>query len=79
MYSHKDIAALLARLAAEPVHRASEIEIYALDREFLAAFAARLARRMHFDLAVADAHLYLSLGKETLSGAVTRHRAGGAT
>jgi uncharacterized protein YaeQ len=76
VYAHKDVTALLARLTAEPVHRGSEIEIYALDRELLASLAARLARRMRFDLAVTDRHLYVSLGEETLGGSVTPHRLG---
>lgn len=76
VYSHKDVTVLLARLAAESVHRAAEIEVYAVDRELIAALAARLERRMRFDLAVTDRHLYLSLGDTTLSGAVVAHRAG---
>jgi uncharacterized protein YaeQ len=78
VYSHRDVAVLLARLGAEPGHRAAEIEIYTLDRALLGALAARLQRRMSFDLAVADRHLYLSLGDDTLAGAVERHRIGRA-
>lgn len=74
VYAHRDVGMLLERLAREPIHRAEQIEIHGLDREFLEALAARLSRRMRFDLAVADRHLYLSLGDETLSGAVTLHR-----
>jgi uncharacterized protein YaeQ len=74
VYSHKDVAALLARLAADQVHRAEEIEIYALEREFLAGLAARLTRRMSFDLAVTERSLYLTLDDQTLSGTVTAHR-----
>ncbi len=73
IYSHKDVTALIERLAAEAVHRADRIEIYALDQAFLAALVARLERRMRFDLAVSDRQLYLSVGEETLSGAVTPH------
>ena len=78
VYVHKDVALLLERLAREPIHRAEHIEIYAVDREFLEAFAARLSRRMRFDLAVTDRNLYLSLGEETLTGVVTLHRIDGA-
>jgi uncharacterized protein YaeQ len=77
VYSHKDIDPLLAGLAAGKVHRAHEIEIYALERALLAALAARLARRMSFDLAVSERSLYLTLDDQTLSGSVTSHRAGG--
>ena len=77
VYSHKDVATLLDRLTAESVHRAEQIEIYAIDREFLAGVAARLDRRMRFDLSISERELYLSLGEETLSGGVTAHRVGG--
>jgi uncharacterized protein YaeQ len=72
VYSHKDPTTLLTRLAAEPVHRAREIEIYAFDRDLIEALSARLTRRMSFDLVVTDQHLYLSSGQDTLSGAVQR-------
>jgi uncharacterized protein YaeQ len=74
VYSHRGVQALLARLAAARVHRAGDIEFYEFEADFIAALCARLARRMSFDLAVTDGHLYLSLGEETLAGVVTRHR-----
>ena len=76
VYSHKDVSALLAALAADAVHRAREIEIYALDRPILAALAARLVKRMCFDLAVSERSLYLSFDDQTLSSTVTPHRLG---
>jgi len=74
VYSHKDVTALLAGLAAAQVHRAGEIEIYALEREFVAALSARLTRRMGFDLAVTERSLYLSFDDQTLEGSVTPYR-----
>jgi len=76
VYSHKDVAALLAALAAGKVHRVHEIEIHALDRGLLAALAARLVRRMAFDLAVSEGSLYLTFDDQTLSGNVTSYRPG---
>jgi uncharacterized protein YaeQ len=73
VYAHRDVTPLLARLAAERVHRANEIEIYALDRELIGALAERLSKRMCFDLAVNEATLYLSFDDQALSGAITRH------
>ena len=78
VYAHKDVTGLLERLAAEQVHRASEIEIYAVDRELLAALVARLNRRMRFDLAVSGRELYISIEDSTLSGSVTPHRVAAA-
>jgi len=41
-----------------------------LDRELLAAMAARLERRMAFDLSVSERTLYVSFADETLSSVV---------
>lgn len=76
VYTHKDPAQLVDRVAGERIHRAEAIELYAIDRGLIAAVVARLDRRMEFALSVADRELYLSLGSETLSGAVVRHRLG---
>src|SRR3974390_305353 len=45
VYSHKSVAPLLARLEAEPIHRGDRVEIYEVDRDFLAALVACLERR----------------------------------
>jgi uncharacterized protein YaeQ len=74
VYAHRDLTGLLARLAAEPTHRAGEIEFYAIDRTLLGALAARLDRRVRFDLAVSGHELYISIGDETLSGPLVVHR-----
>jgi uncharacterized protein YaeQ len=72
VYTHKDSAQLLARLSGEKIHRAAELELYAFDRDWLAALEKRLERRMQFTLTVAAQHLYLALGADTLTGSVTR-------
>lgn len=72
IYTHKDAALLAAKLAAEKIHRADRIELYALDRDWLALLVARLERRMQFALTVADRHLYLTLQDETFSCRVER-------
>jgi uncharacterized protein YaeQ len=70
VYTHKDATQLLARLQLERIHRAEFLEIYALDRDWLAELAAKLARRMEFALTVADRNLYLSLGDQTTTSVV---------
>lgn len=72
VYTHKDAEQLVARLSQEKIHRAEALELYAVDREWLAKLTARLARRMVFAVTVADPHIYLSLGTETLTGGVVR-------
>jgi uncharacterized protein YaeQ len=72
VYSHKDPRALLRQLSGERIHRAAEIELYALDRDLVAALAERLDRRMTLDVSLSDAELYVGLGGETLSGPIER-------
>lgn len=72
VYVHKDVAQFTARLAGERIHRAEALELYAVDREWLANLVARLSRRMVFTLTVADQHIYLSIGEETLSTVLNR-------
>jgi len=43
-----------------------------MDFEWLSDLAERLQRRTTFTLTVSEQHLYLSLGEETLSGAIKR-------
>jgi uncharacterized protein YaeQ len=72
VYTHKDGDQLAARLSLERIHRVEALELYALDRHWLAELAAKLVRRMEFSLTVAERHVYLSLGGDTLSSVVER-------
>jgi uncharacterized protein YaeQ len=72
VYTHKDAGQLAARLSLERIHRVAALELYALDREWLAQLAARLVRRMEFTLTIAERHVYLSIGEETLSCVIAR-------
>jgi uncharacterized protein YaeQ len=78
IYTNKDAVLLAARLGAERIHRVEAMELYAVDRDWLAGFAARLSRRMEFTLTIAERHVYLSLGEETLAGVIERLAIGGA-
>jgi uncharacterized protein YaeQ len=72
VYSHRGAEQLRAQLAGEKIHRAEALEIWTFEREFLAGFVQRLERRLAFDLSVTDRHLYLTVGGDTLSGALER-------
>jgi uncharacterized protein YaeQ len=74
VYVHKDPVQFVARLSGERIHRGEDVELWAVDRALLAALAAKLDRRMAFSLSVTDRELYLSIGSETLTGKVVRHR-----
>jgi uncharacterized protein YaeQ len=72
VYTHKEPGRLVRLLAGERMHRAGALEIYAIDRDLLAGWASRLARRMVCALTVSDGHLYLTIGETTLTGAIQR-------
>ena len=73
VYTHKDPAQLVARLQGERIHKADAIELWAIDRAFIAQLVKRLDRRMSFSLSVADRELSVSFDSETLTGAIVRH------
>ena len=72
VYTHKDPRQFLNRLAGEKIHRARELELYAIDRALVSALVARLDRRVAFSVSVADRELYIAIGDENLSGTVVR-------
>ena len=72
VYTHKNPDQFLKQLAGEKIHRADELELYAMDRALVAALAARLERRVAFSVSITDRELYISIGNDTLTGAVTR-------
>ena len=72
VYTHKDPSQFLRQLAGEKIHRAETLELYAIDRAFVAALVARLERRMAFSLSITDRELYLSIGGDNLTGGVVR-------
>lgn len=76
VYTYKDPGSLLRSLAGERIHRSESVEIQAIDRALVDALVARLDRRMRFDLAVTERHLYITLGDVALDGAVQRHHLG---
>jgi uncharacterized protein YaeQ len=72
VYTHKDPDQLVRRLRGEKIHRAGDLELYAIDRALVAALARRLERRVAFSISIADREIYLSIGNETLTGTVRR-------
>ena len=73
VYTHKDPARLIEQLAGQRIHRADQIELWALDRELIAELVARRDRRTAFDLTVTERHLYVNISGDSLEGTVVRH------
>jgi uncharacterized protein YaeQ len=76
VYTHRDPALLVRRLAGQRIHRVEALELYAVDQSLLDALAARLERRMGFNLVVSDRSLYLTIGEDSFGGVVSRHPVG---
>ncbi len=72
VYSHKDAVLLATRLTGAKIHRAAEIELYALDKEWLGSVVKKLERRMRLALTISERHLYLSVADETFSTVIER-------
>jgi uncharacterized protein YaeQ len=71
VYTWKGGEALAAE-ARGVVHRAEQLELYALDYVFLDAVAAGLDRNNTWSLAIAGGSLYLEIGGTTYEGTVER-------
>ena len=65
VYTHKDPAQWVGKLEDAKIHRAEKLEVFALEREWLAQLVARLERRMKFSLARSEGELYLTTGEMT--------------
>jgi uncharacterized protein YaeQ len=72
VYGWRQLEALAAELTERAVHRAADIELFALDPDFLDAVAATLERNNRWDLSVAGGTVYLATGRGQHETAVTR-------
>lgn len=73
IYTYKDPESLKREVAGDSVHRADEIEIYAIDPKFLDALAKGLERDNHWTVIYNDGELAVDRGGENLMTAVVRH------
>ena len=73
VFTQHDPRMLLHEAAKGEIHRAEEIEIYALDPKFLEQLGALTDRNARWTLLRNDGVLYVTVGDKTLSSQVTRH------
>ena len=76
VYTHREPRHVLQALAGERIHRAEQLELYAIDRELVAGLVTRLDRRNEWALSVTERHLYLVVGGETIDGPIERFELG---
>jgi uncharacterized protein YaeQ len=74
VYTHRDARQLLAQLAGEKIHRASEIPIRAFDRTLVEQVAALLDRRTSMSISVTHGEVYVSVGEHSISLPIVEHR-----
>ncbi len=72
VYTHREPRHVLQALAGERIHRAADVELYAIDRELIDALVTRLDRRNGWAVSVTERHLYVTIGGDTIEGDVTQ-------
>ena len=72
VYTHKDPAQLLRALDGERIHRAEQLQLYALDRALIDALVAHRDRRTKMDVTITEGHLYVTIDGQTHEGTVER-------
>lgn len=65
IYCHKDAELLASKLSGAGIHRATNIRLHALDRQFLQELVKRLDRRLHLSVTVSERHIYLTVGNDS--------------
>lgn len=66
VYAHKDPTLWLQRLTDARIHRAGQLRVQVLDRDWLARMVTLLQRRMQWSLSRSEGQIYLTIGQETL-------------
>jgi uncharacterized protein YaeQ len=74
VYTHKDPAQLLRQLEGARIHRAEDVEVYAIDRALISGLAAKLERRMAMTVSISERHVLVAMEGATAEGTVVRHR-----
>jgi uncharacterized protein YaeQ len=73
VFTQHDPRLLLNQAGAADIHKADQIEIYALDPRFLDQLGALTDRNSRWTLMRNDGVLYVTIGDKTVSGPVTKH------
>ena len=76
VYTYKDPENLKREAARDPVYRADEILIYALDEKFLKRLAPHLGRDNRWAFIHNDGEISISVGQESLATTLSIHRLG---
>lgn len=72
LYTHKEPRILLRGYEGQRIHKAADIEVFAVDRELLGALAGHLDRRTAWTMSVTDGQIFIDVGGASYSGSVER-------
>jgi uncharacterized protein YaeQ len=73
VFTQNDPRLLVKEAGTREIHRADQIEVYALDPRFLERLGALTDRNAQWTLLRNDGVLHVTVGTNTLSGEVTKH------
>src|SRR6476469_8611336 len=73
VFTQHDPRVLIREAQSRAIHKADQIEVYALEPAFLDRLGALTERNAHWTLLRNDGLLYVTVGDETVSSTVTRH------
>lgn len=73
VFTQNDPRLLIREAGTRGIHKVDQIEVYALDPKFLARLGELTDRTSKWVLLRQDDQLYVTVGKETVSGAVARY------
>ena len=74
VYTHRNIAQVLAELNGMKIHGAAAIPVYEFGRGFIEAVAAAVDRRATVSVSITERQLYLDINGHTFNAAVVEHR-----
>ena len=74
LYTHRNVAQVIAELSGHGIHRAAEIPVYEFGRGFIAALAAVVERRNQVALSVTERQLYMDLNGRAFETTIMAHR-----
>jgi uncharacterized protein YaeQ len=73
VFTQNDPRLLIREAGTREIHKADQIEVYALEPKFLNRLGEITDRNARWTLMRNDGELYITVGKETVSGTVSRH------
>jgi uncharacterized protein YaeQ len=73
VFTHHDPELLRREVRGKSIHKAEEIELYAVPASLLDALEGHLARNTKLELTRNDGHLYVTAGGKTFDAPLVRH------